>query len=41
MNKFKCMLCGYVHETELDELPEDFKCPVCGAPASQFKKVEE
>lgn len=35
---YKCMICGYIYEGE--ELPEDFVCPICGAPASAFKKIE-
>ncbi|MCM1029575.1 MAG: NADH peroxidase [Pseudoflavonifractor sp.] len=35
--KFICTVCGYVHEG--DEAPE--KCPICGAPASKFKELEE
>lgn len=38
MAKYVCKVCGYVHE---GELTDDFKCPVCGAPASEFEKVEE
>ncbi len=32
MKKFKCTVCGYVHEG--DSAPE--KCPVCGVPTSKF-----
>ena len=39
MAKWKCKVCGYVYEGE--ELPEDFKCPVCKQPASAFEKVDE
>lgn len=35
--KFICTVCGYVHEG--DEAPE--KCPLCGAPASKFKELDE
>ena len=35
--KFICTVCGYVHEG--DEAPE--KCPLCGAPRSKFKEVDE
>ena len=35
--KFICTVCGYVHEG--DEAPE--KCPICGAPRSKFKELEE
>lgn len=37
---FRCKTCGYVYETELDSLPTDFICPVCGAPASEFEKAD-
>lgn len=35
--KFRCTVCGYVHEG--DEAPE--KCPLCKAPASKFVEVVE
>ena len=38
MAKWKCTVCGYVHE---GDLPSDFKCPICKAPASTFVKIEE
>lgn len=31
-----CTICGYVYYG--DELPEDFKCPVCGVEKELFKK---
>ncbi len=37
MTKWKCTVCGYVHEGE--EPPE--KCPICKQPASVFVKMEE
>ena len=39
MAKFKCKLCGFVVE-DYDELPADFKCPMCGAGPDMFEKVE-
>lgn len=39
MAKWKCKVCGYVYEG--DELPADFKCPICKQPASAFEKQEE
>ena len=30
-----CKICGYVYEG--DELPADFKCPICGAGTDQFE----
>ena len=38
MAKWKCTICGYVHESELTD---GFKCPVCKVPASKFEKVAE
>ena len=38
MEKWKCSVCGYIHE---GPLPQDFKCPVCKQPASVFVKIEE
>jgi len=32
-----CKICGYVYEGE--ELPEDFICPLCKHPASDFEKI--
>ena len=33
-----CTICGYIYEGEI--LPDDFICPVCKHPASDFKKLE-
>lgn len=38
MEKWKCSVCGYVHE---GSLLEDFICPVCKQPASKFVKIED
>ena len=38
MVKYRCSVCGYIHE---GELPKDFKCPRCKQPASVFVLVEE
>lgn len=35
--KYRCSVCGYVHEGELSR---DFKCPICKQSASAFKEVE-
>ena len=37
MKKFICTVCGYIYEGEA--APE--KCPMCKAPASKFKELEE
>ncbi len=33
-----CKICGYVYEGE--DLPEDFICPLCKHPASDFEKIQ-
>jgi rubrerythrin len=38
MVKYRCTVCGYIHE---GELTADFKCPRCNQPASVFVLVEE
>lgn len=35
---WRCKICGYEYEGE--ELPEDFICPICKHPASDFEKVQ-
>ena len=37
MEKWKCTVCGYIHE---GPMTEDFRCPVCKVPASKFVKIE-
>jgi len=32
-----CTVCGYIYYSE--ELPEDFKCPICGVGREYFKKI--
>lgn len=45
MAKYICEVCGYVYDekdnTPWDKLPEDWVCPLCGVPKSQFRKEEE
>jgi rubredoxin len=43
---YACNLCGYVYDEEQegkswDELPDDWTCPVCGSPKSEFSLVEQ
>jgi len=38
MAKWKCKICGYVHEGEMSD---DFKCPICKQGANKFEKIEE
>ena len=37
--KWVCTVCGYV--VEMDELPNDFRCPICGRGKEAFKKLED
>ena len=38
--KYVCRICGYVYDGSVpfEQLPDDWVCPVCGAPKSQFEK---
>ena len=38
MEKWRCTVCGYIHE---GPLPPDFVCPRCHQPARVFVKIEE
>ena len=43
--KYKCSVCGYVYDEDkeqvkFEDLPEDWKCPLCGVPKSLFNEVE-
>ena len=37
---FACKICGFVLETELEQLPSDYVCPICRHPASDFEKID-
>jgi rubredoxin len=42
MSKYVCRICGYVYDeavekTPFAELPDDWKCPLCGAAKSDFE----
>ena len=37
--KWVCKICGYVYDG--DPIPEDYICPLCKHPASDFEKVEK
>ena len=44
--KFICQVCGYVYDetqenASFDTLPEDWNCPLCGAPKSVFSAASE
>ena len=36
--RWLCTVCGYI--AEMDELPDDYKCPVCGVGKDKFTKME-
>lgn len=36
---YQCTVCGYIYEG--DTLPDDFVCPLCKHPASDFEKITE
>ena len=35
---WRCTICGYIEY--LDELPDDFECPICGVGKEMFERVE-
>ncbi len=38
-NKYRCLVCGY--EVELENLPKDYVCPICGATSDNFELIDE
>jgi len=43
---YQCTVCGYIYddskeEIKFEDLPDDWKCPLCGVPKSLFKKITE
>lgn len=46
MSKYKCTVCGYIYDdskesVKFEDLPEDWKCPLCGASKDEFEKIED
>jgi len=44
--KYKCSICGYVYDEAKEgvsfaALPDDWQCPLCGAPKAAFEPIEE
>ena len=37
---FACKICGFVVEYAGEELPDDFVCPICKHPKSDFEKID-
>jgi len=43
--KYECSVCGYVYDEAVEgvsfaDLPDDYKCPICGMKKSVFKEVK-
>ena len=36
---WRCTICGYIYEG--DPIPDDFICPICKHPASDFERVTQ
>ena len=45
MKQYVCGVCGYIHDEAVggkwEELPDDWKCPLCGAGKDAFKPKED
>jgi len=44
--QYRCTICGYVYDDDKEsiafsDLPENWQCPLCGAPKSAFEPVED
>lgn len=42
--RYQCQQCGFIYDNEkedtpFEELPDDWQCPVCGAPKSKFTSI--
>ena len=43
-NKYKCKVCGHIYDEskekiKFEELPDDWKCPICGVGKELFEKI--
>jgi rubredoxin len=43
MAKYVCNVCGWEYDGDVpfEELPDDYMCPMCGAPKSEFDKIDD
>jgi rubrerythrin len=45
MKKYRCPVCGYIHDeaagVKWEDVSGDYKCPICGAPKSVFIPLDE
>ncbi len=44
--RYICTLCGYIYNDEkesvpFEQLPDNWRCPACGAPKSRFRPVKD
>lgn len=39
--KYVCSVCGHVYEGNIpfEDLPDDWRCPICSQPKSAFRKM--
>lgn len=37
--RFECEVCGYIAETDGEDLPADYVCPICGVDRSNFTEL--
>ena len=43
-NKYRCIVCGHIYDETVEsvkfaDLPDDWKCPICGVGKDMFKKM--
>ena len=46
MAKYVCTICGEIYDEEregvrFEDLPDDWRCPVCGAAKKSFRRLSE
>ncbi len=46
MAKYRCTVCNYIYDEDkedkkFDELPDDWRCPVCNSPKSSYVLLTE
>lgn len=46
MKKYQCTICGYIYDdskekVKFEDLPDNWTCPICGAPKAVFEEIKE